>query len=221
MSERIPDGDRCERFEKLYTGLVADVLDEHGYHDQTLNSDIGPLRPDMTAVGVAFPVVGKANRRVDPEAQMRRFLTMLGDVPAHSMLIVDANSGDAAQVGELTTTALRNQGCRGTVVDGGVRDTSFILEQNYPVFSRYLTPADSIQRWELLRWDTSTVVGGVEVNPGDIVVADLDGVVVVPDELAGGVLREAEEMRDTESAVRAAICEGETPIDAYEEHGTF
>lgn len=217
----LPDGELCRRYAELYTGLVTDALDDHGYHDQTLDADIGPVRRDMTAAGLAFPCIGKANRDVDPEEQVRSFLTMLGEVPEHGMLVIAANSDDAAQMGELTTTALSNRGCRGTVIDGGTRDTEFILEQEFPVFTRYRTPADSITRWELLDWDCTAVVGGVEVSPGDVVVGDIDGVAVVPGEVAESVLSAAEQMRDDEDSVREAIRQGETPLDAYEQHGTF
>lgn len=217
----IPEDELCRRYEDLYTGLVTDVLDERGYRDQTLDTEIGPVTPDMTAAGVAFPCVGKANRDVDPEEQIRSFLEMLGEAPENGMLVIGANSDDAAQIGELTTIALQNQGCRGAVVDGGTRDTEFIKEQDYPVFTRYLTPSDSITRWELIDFDTTAVVGGVEVSPGDVVVGDIDGVAVVPGEIAGEVLETAEEMRDDESRVREAIRAGETPLEAYEKHGTF
>lgn len=221
MTTDLSDEELSTRYEQLYTGLITDVLDDYGYHDQTLDTEIKPIASEMTMAGVAFPAVGKANRQVDPEAQMRRFLTMLGDVPAHSVLIVDANSDDASQIGELTTTALAAQDCRGAVIDGGTRDTGFILDQEFPVFTRYLTPSDSIQRWELLDYDVSTVIGGVEVSPGDVVVGDIDGVAIVPHAIAEDVLNTAEEMLDAENAVRSAIRDGDTPLEAYEKHGTF
>jgi len=217
----IPDDELCRRYEDLYTGLVTDVLDERGYRDQTLDTAIEPVRPDMTAAGLAFPCVGKANHDIDPDKQIRTFLEMLGEVPENGMLVIGANSDDAAQIGELTTIALQNQGCRGAVVDGGTRDTGFIREQDYPAFTRYLTPADAITRWELLDWDTTAVVGGVEISPGDVVIGDIDGVAVVPGDIAGEVLETAEEMRDDESRVREAIREGVSPLEAYEQYGTF
>lgn len=217
----IPDGELCRRYEELYTGLVADTLDNYGYRDQTLDTGVGPLRPDMSAAGLAFPCVGKTNRDIDSEKQMRATLRMLGDVPENGMLAIAANNDDAAQIGELMTTSLQEQGCRGAVVDGGARDTGFIEAQDYPVFTRYRTPADAITRWELLEQNTTAVVGGVEVAPGDVIVGDIDGVVVVPQDLAVEVLEEAETKRDDESRVRDAIRDGETPIDAYDEYGVF
>lgn len=101
------------------------------------------------------------------------------------------------------------------------RDFDYILENDFPLFTRYRTPADAVPRWELLDWDTDVVVGGVEVSPGDVVVGDVDGVVAVPNEVAADVLREAEELADTENHVREAVREGVDPLEAYDEYGVF
>jgi regulator of RNase E activity RraA len=222
MSDDIPDAELCDRYEQLYTGLVTDVLDD-SFHmrNQTLDHDVTPLRDDMIAAGRAFPVVGEKNHDIDPDDHLQEFLTMLGEVPADSMLTIAANTDDSAQIGELTTEALSRQGCRGAVVDGGARDTQYILDQDYPTFARFRTPMDAIWRWGLTDWNVTTFVAGVEVSPRDVVVADLDGVVVVPEAIAEEVLVEAEAMRDDESGVRKAIREGATPVEAYEEYGTF
>ena len=213
--------DLCDRYEQLYTGLVTDVLDSMGYKDQTMNPDIAPIDQSQAVAGVAFPALGRRNRSVEYNEQVRRFLRMLGEAPKHSCLVLNANADDSAQIGELTTTALAAKGCRGVVTDGGIRDTRAVLDQGYPVFTRYRTPADSIHRWELLNWDCTVAVGGVEVSPGDVVFADIDGIAVVPEGLAEEVLTEAESMRETEGSVRAAIKDGVSPEEAYDRHGTF
>lgn len=213
--------DLCERYEELYTGVVADVLDDYGFEDQTLDHRIKPLTRDMCAAGIAYPAVGRANRSVDPDRQVRRFLEMVDGAPEDSMLVLNTNDTTAAHIGELTTTALDNNGCRGAVIEGGLRDTEFITEQGYPVFVSHRTPLDSILRWELVDWDTTAVVGGVSVSPGDVVVADVDGVVVVPEAVAGEVLEDAETEKTTEDELRAAIDGGMSAVDAYDEYGTF
>jgi len=217
----IATAELCDRFEQLYTGVVADVLDSMGYKDQTMDPDIAPINPAGTVAGVAYPAVGRRNRSVDYEAQVQRFLKMLGEAPVDSCLVVSANTDNSAQVGELTTRALTAQGCRGVVTDGGTRDTQFVRDQEFPVYVRFQTPADSLYRWELLDWDTTAVVGGVETSPGDIVFGDIDGVTVIPEDVAHDVLLEAEEMKEDESAVREAIADGVSPEVAYERYGTL
>lgn len=211
----------CDRFGELYTGAITDVLDDMGYHDQTMDRDIGPLVPDMHAAGIAYPVVGRPNRSVDPDENLETIVRMLSAVPADAMLVYETNDEASAHIGELSVTALEETGCRGAVLDGGARDVSHILEYEFPVFSKYETPADAVPRWELLEWDVEAVVGGIEVTPGDVIVADVDGAVVVPRSIAPSVLEEAEAVASTENEVRAAVREGVSPLDAFNEHGKF
>jgi regulator of RNase E activity RraA len=108
------------------------------------------------------------------------------------------------------------------VIDGGCRDVDFIVREEFPVFCRHVTPRDCTHRWQVTgHGDVQIEVGGVRVAPGDWVVADEDGCVVVPRELAEDVLEEAEAMAATENEIRAAVREGATPLEAYERFGTF
>jgi regulator of RNase E activity RraA len=135
--------------------------------------------------------------------------------------LYDTNDDRSAHIGELSVTSLDARGCRGAVIDGGARDVGYILDTDFPVFARYNTPADAVPRWEILEWGVETVAGGVRVAPGDVVVGDVDGVVVVPEAVREAVLREAEDLVDTESEVRDAVRDGVLPLAAYEEHGEF
>lgn len=221
MSGQISTAELCDRYEQLYTGVVTDVMDRRGVGGQTLQTDIQPIDRGMTTAGIAYPATGRANDSVDTDNQMRRFVEMLADVPENAVLTLNTNDTASSHVGELSTTALANQGCRGVVVEGGVRDTEFILEQGFPVFAQFHTPADSVPRWELLEWGTSAVVGGIDVSQGDVVVGDVDGVAVVPEDIAEDVLLEAEREADTEDALRSDLEDGMNPVDAYEKHQTF
>lgn len=221
MADSIETSELCERYEQIYTGALTDVMDERGFADQTLDPSIAPLTDGMRTAGIAYPVVGRPNRDVDDEENIRNLLRMFGEAPENSVLVYDTNAERSAQIGELSVTSLKARGCRGAVVDGGARDVAYILERDFPVFARYNTPADAVPRWEILEWDVGTVVGGVEVTPGDVVVGDVDGVVVVPAAVKEAVLREAESLVDTENEVRDAVRDGELPIDAYEKYGEF
>ncbi|QCC49375.1 RraA family protein [Halobellus limi] len=221
MTSDIETPELCERYERLYTGALTDVLDDHDIVDQTLHPDIAPLTQDMRTAGVAYPVVGRPNRAVDDEENIRNILEMFGDAPEDSVLMYDTNDDRAAHIGELSVTSLKARGCRGAVVDGGARDVAYILERDFPVFARYNTPADAVPRWEILDWGVDAVVGGIEVSPGDVVVGDVDGVVVVPEAVREEILLEAEELVDTENEVREAVRDGTLPINAYDEFGEF
>jgi regulator of RNase E activity RraA len=146
---------------------------------------------------------------------------MLGEAPADSVAVYQSRDDEAAHLGELSTTALAAQGCRGAVVDGGVRDVRHILDQGFPVFTRYRTPADAPPRWRLAEWDVPVRIGDVEVRPGDVVVGDVDGVVCVPRDIREEVLLAAEKTVETETEVREAVTEGMDPLAAYDEYGEF
>jgi regulator of RNase E activity RraA len=98
---------------------------------------------------------------------------------------------------------------------------SFIVELGFPVFCAHVTPEDSTGRWELEATQEPVSIGDVLVEPGDWVVGDEDGVVVVPSAIAESVLAEAEAKAATESEIRVAVRDGMTPLEAYERFGTF
>lgn len=221
MIENVPTDELCDRYAALYPGAVTDVLDDRGYTDQTLAADIDPVTDEMTVAGIAYPCRGRPNRNVDEDENVRNILKMLRDAPENAVVTYETNATDSAQIGELSVECLLARGCRGAVLDGGVRDLSYILENDFPVFTAFRTPADAVPRWEILDWDTTVVVGGVEVSPGDVVVGDVDGVVVVPEDVAVEVLEEAENLADTENHVREAVRAGGDPVEAYEEYGVF
>lgn len=146
---------------------------------------------------------------------------MLGEAPENSVLVTKARDDNAAHLGELSTTALSECGCRGAVIDGGIRDVRYIRNQEFPVFSRYRTPVDAPPRWEVAEWDVSVRIEGIEISPGDIIVGDDDGILCVPRDLAEEVLQYAEDKVSTEDDVREAVKDGTPPLDAYNKYGTF
>ncbi|MGH7311858.1 MAG: RraA family protein [Candidatus Rokuibacteriota bacterium] len=211
------------RFARLPTAAVTDVMDEMGLPRQTLPSAIQPLAPDMRAAGYAFTARGRARRGRPREhdATRRRFLEMLAAVPADSVLVLATNDTAAAHFGELSAAWLRARRVRGAVIDGATRDSTVISRLRFPTFVRYRTPQDSVPRWRVNDWGLPVIIGGVRVTLGDIVVADLDGVVVVPRRAAHEVPVRSERLVGAENRVRAAIRRGMPPLAAYEKFGSF
>ena len=108
------------------------------------------------------------------------------------------------------------------MIDGGARDVDYILREDFPVFARYVTPQDCVPRWELLEHgEVTIVVGGVRVAPGDWIVGDRDGLVIVPGDSVEEILAEAEAKVATESEIRESVRGGALPLEAYERFGTF
>jgi regulator of RNase E activity RraA len=211
----------CDRYEQLYPGAVTDALDERGFGNRVLPSGINALRDSMQMAGIAYPAHGYPDEDCDYDANIRRFLRMLGDAPAHSVAVYQSRDDEAAHLGELSTTALDAQGCRGAVVDGGIRDIRYILDQDFPVFTRYRTPADAPPRWRLSDWNVPVEIGSVEIRPGDVLLGDADGVVCVPRAIREEILYAAEETVETENRVRTAVREGMDPLEAYDKYDEF
>ena len=128
---------------------------------------------------------------------------MLGEVPSGHVAVYACAQDVAAHLGELSVTSLAARGVAGCVLDGGCRDVRFIVELGFPVFSAHVTPEDSTGRWELEATQVPVTVGQVRIEPGDWVVGDDDGVVVVPERDRGERARRGRgESRDREQDPR-------------------
>jgi regulator of RNase E activity RraA len=217
-----PIAELARRFSSLYTGALTDVLDRHGYLQQTLPPELVPLRSGTRLAGPVYPVLGRPRPGRDYDASIRLILEMLGAVPPGHVAVYQTNDRASAHFGELSATSLASRGCAGAVIDGGTRDADYILREDFPVFARYVTPQDCVPRWELLaHGEVAIVVGGVRVAPGDWIVGDRDGLVIVPGESVDEILAEAEKKVATESEIRESVRDGTLPLEAYERYGTF
>ncbi len=211
-----------ERFAAIpYTGALSDILDEMGLPNQALPKEIQALAPRQTLAGRALTLLGEPTGSTDPEVIFVPFLKMLGEIKPGDVLVSQANDEVAAHLGELSAETAQFRGARGAVIDGGARDTGYILNLGFPVFARYTTPRDIAGRWRLAAYNVPVLIGSVHVRPGDYIVGDPDGVIVVPAEVAAEVAAKAEEVVRTENLVRKAILEGVHPIEAYRRYGRF
>jgi len=217
-----PDTNLIERLAAIpYTGAVSDILDEMGYRGQTLPAAIQALVPGQTVAGRALTLRGGPSTRGDANAVFTPFLKMLGGIRPGDVLVYEANDDVAAHLGELSSETAKFRGARGAVIDGGARDTEYMVRLGFPVFCRYRTPRDILGRWELKEYNVPIRVGGVTITPGDLVLGDRDGVLIIPQSVAEAVIGKAEEVVHTENLVRKAILEGMLPLDAYNKYGRF
>jgi 4-hydroxy-4-methyl-2-oxoglutarate aldolase len=197
------------------------VLDELGYPNQTLPAAIAPLEAGMRLAGPAFAVEGRPRPGQEYEPSIRRILELLGAVPARHVAVYAANDTTCAQFGELSATSLKARGVVGVVLDGGCRDVERIVDESFPVFARFVTPQDSVPRWEVVEWGHEVGIGDVRVATGDYVLGDRDGVVVVPAAVKDEVLARARAVVGTENEVRRAVRAGLPPLEAFERYGKF
>ena len=108
-------------------------------------------------------------------------------------------------MGELSAQTLKARGVLGYVVDGGSRDTDLVLEQGFPVFCAFLTPADIVERWIPDRFGEPVTIGDVTVATGDFLLGDRDGVVIIPRAAATEAIARTEDVMATESEMRNAL----------------
>lgn len=216
----IPTPELLRRYEGLYTGAVSDVLREHCLLDQTLPSHLTPLRPERTVAGIAFTVKSAPNTKITGELTFRT--QMLDEMHPDSFIVWDT-SGDAeatAWGGVMTATAI-GKGIKAAVIDGGIRDTKQILEKDFPVFYKYRSPNGSLGRCLISHYQTPIKIGATLVRPGDVMLGDIDGVVVVPRKIAVDVLLRAEEILANERKIFKWVADGETVQSITDKGGYF
>ena len=197
-----------------YSAVVSDCCDHIGLRGQSLAPGILPLDPaGGVLVGLARPARSVA---VDTMPE-RPYETEIGfiDSLAADDVVVASVPAPIAFWGELFSAAARARGAVGVVVDGLVRDQRRIVEMGFPVFARGGRPTDSLGRIRMVEHDVPIVVGGVRVARGDLVVADIDGVVIVPAEAAVDVARRAIDKATTENHARELIEGGALLRDAW------
>ena len=156
-----------ELLASVYTAAIADILDARGYRNQTLPPSIRPLSNGSKVAGPAFTVRGRPAESTDYDAAPRKVLRMLGEVRSGHVAVYACEQEVAAHLGELSVTSLMARGVAGCVLDGGCRDVSFVLEEGFPVFCRFVTPEDSTWRWELEETQVPITIGEARIEPGD------------------------------------------------------
>ena len=211
----------AERLAACYTGVVYDVLRGRGITECILPPTIAPLDLGMVAAGPVFTVRGLPDASVSPHETLLRWTELLGRATPGHVVMVQGNDAERALMGELSAETLQFRGVRGYIVDGGCRDTAFIRRIGFPVFCDKATPRDIVGAWVPVAFDEPISYGQVVVRPGDWVLADCDGIVVVPQAVAAEVIEEATAAMATEDKVRAAILSGVDPQQAYLLHGKF
>ncbi len=207
---------------ELYAAAICDILDELGYRNQAMHQRLRPLLPDMRQCGF----IGRARTLLweevdyinedDPYKLEIEVMDSLrkNDVVIHS---TDVNSTNAPW-GELMSTIAKKKGVAGCVCDSQVRDCIKIIEMDFPVFYAGIRPLDSKGRGLVVAYDVPVMCGEVLVNPGDLVFADFDGVVVIPQAIEAKVLEMAREKVNAENLSRKELLDGKLLREVYDKY---
>jgi 4-hydroxy-4-methyl-2-oxoglutarate aldolase len=217
----MPSTEVRERYLRLYTGAIADMLDKHGLRQQVLPHSVTPFTKNRRLAGMAFTGQGYPCADIaHDDTQLR--LEMLDHIlPGTVSMWACGGSTACAHWGEMMSTAALQRGCAGAVIDGGVRDLDFIDAMDYPVFASFKCSASSVGRWDIHAYQVPIRIGEVVIHPGDFVLGDSDGVVVVPKDLTFEILEAAENLYQRESGMRAELRRGLPVKDAYARYGAL
>lgn len=205
----------------LYSAVVCDALDALGYPGQAVRVQLAPLTVDGLLVGRAKTTLWADMAHPDPNPYELELQAVDGCRPDDVMIAAAGGSMRSGIWGELLSTAARNAGCVGAVVDGAVRDVAKMQAMTFPVFAKGTSPYDSQNRQRVIDVDVPVEIGGVTIWPGDLVFADRDGVVIVPQEVEHEALARAWNKVHEENVTRDAIKNGMKAADAYRKFGTL
>lgn len=216
----VPEKELLFRFERLYTGAVNDVMREFCLLNQALPNRIKSLREYRTIAGFAFTVKSAPNAMISGEMEFRT--QMLDAMHEDAFVIWDTSRDEQATLwGGVMTATARGKKVKAACIDGGIRDTHQILEADFPMFYKYRISNGSLGRCLITHYQITLSIGGVSIKPGDVILGDIDGVLVVPRDIAYQVLLRAEEILDNEKKIFAWVRAGQSIQDITEKGGYF
>lgn len=216
----VADKELLSRFEQLYTGAINDVLREFCLLEQALPGRIKPLREYRSVAGFAFTVKSAPNVKIQGEMEFRT--QMLDAMVEDSFIVWDTSRDEKATLwGGVMTATAKGKKLKAACIDGGIRDTHQILEADFPVFYEYRISNGSLGRCLITHYQIPIRIGDTTIKPGDVVIGDIDGVLVVPRDIAYDVLIRAEEIRENEKKIFGWVNEGQTVHQITEKGGYF
>jgi 4-hydroxy-4-methyl-2-oxoglutarate aldolase len=207
--------------ERLFAAVVCDALDSLGFLNQSPRIALPPQTVDAVLVGRCQTTLWTDMAHEDPDPYALELQAVDACQPDDVMIAAAHGSTRSGVWGELLSTAARNSGCVGVIVDGAVRDVRQMRTMNFPVFARGTCIYDSLNRQRVIDCNVPVDIGGVTFTPGDLVIADVDGIVVVPQSVEKEAIQNAWEKVNAENITRDAIRGGMKATEAYRKYGVL
>ena len=205
----------------LYSAVVADALDGLGYLHQSPRLQLRPYTTTSLLVGRCKTTLWEEMDEVDPSPYELELKAVDECQPDDVLIAAAAGSLKSGIWGELLSTAAKNSGCVGAIVDGAVRDVQKMRAMKFAVFARGTSLYDSQDRQRVIAVDTEVEMDGVTFSAGDLVFADEDGVVVVPQAIEAAAISAAWSKVHAENVTRDAIRDGMKATAAYKKYGVL
>ena len=202
-----------------YSAAFSDILDEMGYRFQVLSphSRIYPLKEDFVVMGRAVTLLNENDGNIDEPYDT--VIKCIDSLKPDSLLVTTGTDKFITGImGELTATALYARKSRGAIVNGYTRDARKIIKMNFPTFAWGTSPIDTTGRVRVIDYNIPITIGGVKIFPGNLVFADLDGIIVIPKAVEEEVINEVIRRINTENVVREELAEGKTMAEVWSKH---
>ncbi len=212
---------RLGQLKGCYTSVIHDVMRTMGRRNFTLPPRITPLQPDMVLCGPAWTVEGRVDETADPHETLLAWTGLLSKAKPGHIWTAQPHTHQIAQMGELSAETLHGKGVLGCVLDGGLRDSNFILKLGLPCWRTHHTPRDIVGFWLPTATEVDIMIEDVLIRPGDWLHGDRDGMVCIPAEILEDVIDQSLSAMQTENKVRKAILDGTDPQEAYLAYGKF
>lgn len=211
--------DLKEMKDKLYSGIISDVLDGMGYRNQSISGRIMPLLDDTVIFGPAFTSIGTQVYSMPEDPLIAQTKTVNQLQEGEIYVLVTRGDYNCAVFGELFATAINERKGAGVLLDGFARDVKQMREMNFPLFYAGRDPRSSKGRCEINESQIPITIEGVTINPGDYIFGDIDGITVIPKDLFDEVMEESLITIEKEDKVREGLLDGEPLEDVYRKIG--
>lgn len=205
----------------LYSGVLCDVMDGMGYKKQSIGNKIMPIKDDAVIFGPAFTSIANVvySMPENPLTAQCKIVDQLGEGEVY--VLVTRGDYNCAVFGELFATAVKQRKGAGVLLDGYARDLKAIKEMDFPLFYVGRDPRTSKGRTEINECQIPVVMDGVTINPGDVIFGDIDGVAVIPKNIASEVFEKAIATMKSEDKVRQGLINGDSLEEVYLQNGTI
>lgn len=208
-----------DKLNQCFSAVLQDVMDGMGYRIQCMDPAIKPLDPSMRAWGEALTIYVEAVADI-PDQPFQKEMELIDSANEGHIIVGQCNTRElSAMWGGLLSNAAVGRKMSGVIIDGGARDYHEIMELGFPTFCRGLSPYDSLGRMDGKEYDIPIECGRIRVNPGDLIFADIDGIVVVPQEIVEEVIEKAWEKVQGESKVRDELRSGAGVEATFKKYG--
>jgi len=202
-----------KRLSQWYSGDIHDVLDDYTYGYLAGITPFGVLKPGQVVCGPVSTVLYEPSTRKGQPQDI--YHGAIDAVVPGGILMVDSSCAEGSGTGELMSTGAKTKGAVATIVNGTVRDLAEVRKLDYPLFAKGMSPVGVSGRMEPAKAQIELDIGGVRVRPGDVIFADVTGVVVIPHELVGVIADAADRNGQGEAFARQRILSGEKLRDVW------